>query len=95
MFDALVEGKFGIFDFDGDRSDCEAVGGGERAAEGVVEGGDGGGGCCGGDRRRVRGGEEKFEVAGTEEIGGVSIISGGEVGFGDDRHAETPRKPAG
>lgn len=62
---------------------------------GVVEGGDGGGGCCGGDRRRVRGGEEKFEVAGTEEIGGVSIISGGEVGFGDDWHAETPREPAG
>lgn len=34
-------------------------------------------------------------MAGAEEIGGVGGVSGGEVGFGDEGHTQTPGEAAG
>ncbi|PON52065.1 hypothetical protein PanWU01x14_211800, partial [Parasponia andersonii] len=49
----------------------------------------------GGDGGGVRGGEEEEEVAGSEEVGGVDEVTGGEVGLGNEGHAEAPGEAAG
>uniref|UniRef100_A0A2P2NH38 4-hydroxyphenylpyruvate dioxygenase n=1 Tax=Rhizophora mucronata TaxID=61149 RepID=A0A2P2NH38_RHIMU len=69
----------------------------EIAASLVVEAGNGGSSGVGevlhdGNRGRVRSGEEEAEVAGPEEVGSVGDVTGGEIGFGNDCHAEPPRK---
>lgn len=50
--------------------------GGEVAAVRVGKRRDGRGGGGGGDGRGIRSGEEEVELAGTEEVGGVSCVSG-------------------
>lgn len=98
---AGIEGEFGIFNLDGDGTYGEAVGDREGMEDGVIQGGYGSGigdwtiwGLRGSDRGRVRGSEKEAEVAGAEKVRSVSLVSGGEVGLGDQRHAQTPREAA-
>ena len=95
--DAGAESGFRVGDFQGDGADAEAVFGSEGKAGGGVETGNGGGGGsggAGGERGRVRSGEEEGEVAGAEEVGGVDLVSGGEIRFCHNRHSKSPRESA-
>lgn len=58
------------------------LGGGEGVANRVGEAGnEGGAGGDTGGGEGVGSGEEEVEVVGTEEVGGVGRVVGGEVGF--------------
>ena len=96
--DAGVEGGFRVGYLQSDGTDAEAVLGGEGEAGGGVEGWKGGGGGASGgsgESGRVRSGEEEGEVTGAEEVGGVDLVSGGEIGFCHNRHSKSPRESAG
>lgn len=98
MGDADVEGVAGVGDLDGDGPDGEAVGGYEAVRGGYGEGGDGWSRIVVLGVIRVLGvggGEKEAEVGGLEEVGGVKGVAGGEVGFGDDGHSESPGEAAG
>lgn len=93
MGNTCVKCNLCVFNFNGNSTNSEAMGGDEVETRVAVKGGDRGGGFGGevfggGDGGGVRGGEEEGEVAGAEEIGGVGEVSGGEVGLCEEGHAE-------